>query len=139
VVAPLVVRVSTIEPSRPYAYPMLTIIALIVAVLFVPSPWNIVLVVVAALVDIAETGAFVWWSRRRRRLSAPAVGTGAIVGRTGIALERLDPTIPGRVGQVRVDGEIWGARSTEPVDPGDAVRVRSVVGLVLDVEPNRPG
>jgi membrane protein implicated in regulation of membrane protease activity len=114
---------------------MLTIVALVVAVLFLPSPWNAVLVVTAAIVDIAETGVLVWWSRRRRRLSPAAVGTGAMVGRTGIALRRLDPVALDPVGQVRVGGEIWSARSAEPIDPGAAVTVSSVDGLVLDVEP----
>ena len=41
------------------------------------------------------------------------------------------------VGQVRVDGEIWSARSAEPIDPGDVVTVTAVDGLVLEVEPAR--
>jgi len=76
----------------------------------------------------------VCWSRRRRRLSPAAVGTEAIVGRTGIALGRLDPVALDPVGQVRVGGEIWSARSVEPIDPGAAVTVSSVDGLVLEVE-----
>jgi len=116
---------------------MLTIVALILAVLFLPSPWNVVLVATAAIVDIAETGVLVWWSRRRRRLGPAAVGAGAIVGRAGIALGRLDPVAPNPVGQVRVGGEIWSARSAEPIDPGAAIIVRSVDGLVLGVEPVR--
>jgi membrane protein implicated in regulation of membrane protease activity len=116
---------------------MLTLVALVVAVLFLSSPWNVVLVVAAAIVDTAETGAFVWWSRRRRRLGPAAVGTEAIVGRTGTALGRLDPDAPDPAGQVRVDGEIWSARSAEPIDPGVTVIVSSVDGLVLDVEPAR--
>lgn len=118
---------------------MLTIFALIAALLFLSSPWNLVLVVTAALVDIAETGAFVWWSRRRRRLGPAAVGLEAIVGRTGIALGRLDPFSLAPIGHVRVDGEIWSARSAEPIDPGVTVIVNSVDGLVLDVEPARRG
>lgn len=113
---------------------MLILVALVVAVLFVPSPWNIVLVASAALVDIAETGAFVWWSRRRRRLSSPAVGSDAIVGRRGIALTHLDPTVPDPVGQVRVGGEIWSARTAQSIDPGVRIIVTSVEGLLLGVE-----
>ena len=113
---------------------MLTLVALIVALLFLSSPWNVVLVVTAAIADIAETGVLVCWSRRRRRLSPAAVGTEAIVGRTGIALGRLDPVALDPVGQVRVGGEIWRARSVEPIDPGAAVTVSSVDGLVLEVE-----
>jgi len=38
-----------------YPCSMLTIIALVVAILFLSSPWNIVIVIVAATIDIAET------------------------------------------------------------------------------------
>lgn len=109
---------------------MLTLVALVVALLLLSSPWNVVLVATAAVVDIGETAAFVWWSRRRRRLVPAAVGAEAIVGRAGVALRRLDPH-----GQVRVDGEIWNARSGRTIDPGTAVVVISIDGLVLDVEP----
>jgi len=117
---------------------VLTVVALILALFFLPAPWNVVVVVGAALVDTAETGAFVWWSHRRRRLTPAAVGGEAIVGRTGVALARLDPGNPGPTGQVRVDGETWRARSSEPIDPGAAVTVRGVDGLTLDVVPARP-
>jgi len=113
---------------------MLTIIALVVAVLFLSSPWNVVIVAAALIVDIAETGGFVWWSRRRRRLGPAAVGTEAIVGRHGTALGRIAPGDAQPTAQVRVDGEIWSARSAEPIDPGDAVTVTAVDGLVLDVD-----
>lgn len=109
---------------------MITLVALVVAVLFVPAPWNWLLVVGAAIVDLAETGAFVWWSRRRRRLTRPAVGIEDFVGRSGVALTPLVPD-----GQVRVQGEIWAARSLVPAARGAEVRVRSVDGLVLGVEP----
>ena len=66
-----------------------------------------------------------------------AVGAETIVGRTGIALGRLDPDAASPEGQVRVEGEIWGARSAEPIEPGAAVVVSAVNGLVLDVEPDR--
>ena len=95
---------------------MLTIIALVAAALFVPSPWSVWLVVGAACVDLAETAVMVAWSRRRRASGPPAVGTEAIVGRTGVTLARLDADRRGARGQVRVDGEIWRARAIEPVD-----------------------
>lgn len=116
---------------------MLTIIALVIAVLFLSSPWNVVVVVAAAAVDIAETGVFVWWSRRRRRLGPPAVGNETLVGRPGITLGRLEAGTDVPTGQVRVDGEIWKARAAEPIDPGAAVTVTAVDGLILDVEAAR--
>ena len=113
---------------------MLTVIALILAFIFLPSPWNVIVVVVTAVVDTVETGAFLWWSRRRRRTSRAAVGIESIVGRSGVALARLDAAQV-TAGQVRVGGEIWKARSSAPVDPGTEVRVVAVEGLTLDVEP----
>lgn len=112
---------------------MLTIIALVIAIFFLPAPWNVVLVAAAALVDLVETGVFVWWSRRRRRLGPAAVGVEAIVGRSGVALGRLEAT-SGSPGQVRVDGEIWAARAEQSIDPGANVVVSAVEGLVLVVE-----
>jgi membrane-bound ClpP family serine protease len=38
-------------------------------------------------------------------------------------------------GKITVHGELWEAVSREPVSPGDLVRVRSVEGLTLQVEP----
>lgn len=114
---------------------MLTLIALVVALVFLSSPWSIVLVVAAAIVDIGETVALVWWSQRRPAGGRGAVGAEALVGRTAVTLGRLDSGGIGRSGQVRLDGEIWNARSTAPIDPGVPVTVCSVDGLVLVVEP----
>jgi len=116
---------------------MLTLVALAVALLLLPTRWGIALVAGAALVDVAEVGAFVWWSRRRLRQSAAAVGIEAIVGRTGVALGRLGDDREGKPGQVRVDGEIWAARARDSIDPGVQVTVSSVEGLVLRVAPAR--
>ena len=114
---------------------MLTLIALLLALLFLPSPWGVIVVVCAAVVDLLETGMFVWWSRRRRRLTAPSVGAETIVGRSGVALAWIGPSGAGQPGQVRVDGEIWRARAAAPIDAGTPVTVLSVDGLTLDVAP----
>jgi membrane-bound serine protease (ClpP class) len=109
---------------------VLTIVALIVALIVLPAPWNWLLVIAAAVVDLLETAWMVAWSRRRAQRAEPVVGTDDLVGRTGVAASRIDPE-----GQVRVQGEIWKARSGAPVERGADVVVRSVDGLVLDVEP----
>ena len=105
---------------------MITIIAVVAALLFLPYPWNLVVPIVAAIVDTIEAGVFLWWSKRRRA----AVGVETLVGRRAVA---VGPLAPG--GQVKVDGELWEARSEAPVDPGAEVVVRAVEGLVLHVEP----
>jgi membrane protein implicated in regulation of membrane protease activity len=112
---------------------VLTLIALVVALLFLSSPWSVILVASAVLIDLGETGAFVWWSRRRRRLVPAAVGIEAVMGQRGVVLTRLgsegDPP-----GQIRIGGEIWAACAAEPIDPGELVTVTSVEGLELGVE-----
>ena len=105
---------------------MLFLIALLLAIFVLPWPWGLIAVVVAAALDIAETGVFMWWSKRRKS----SVGVETIVGRRGVAVGRLWPE-----GQVKVDGEIWGARCPDGCDAGADVVVRSVEGLTLVVDP----
>ena len=114
---------------------MLTLIALVIALLFLDSPWNIVIVVVAIVIDILEWVAYIWWSRRQRRRVPPAVGVEALVGRRGVAVSRLTPGTREEIGQVRVDGEIWGARASVPIEPGSSIVVRTVDELVFEVDP----
>lgn len=105
---------------------MLFTIALLLAIFVLPSPWGLVAVVVGGGLDIAETGLFLWWSKRRRA----TVGVESLVGKAGIASTDLWPE-----GQVRIAGEIWRARCDGGCDAGTKVVVREVNGLTLLVEP----
>ena len=105
---------------------MLTIVAVVLALTVLPSPWGLVAVVGAALIDVGETWFFVRWSKRRRA----TVGIETLVGRTAVVVRALTPH-----GQVKVDGEVWEARSEHHLAPGEEVVVTRVDGLVLDVEP----
>jgi membrane-bound serine protease (ClpP class) len=102
------------------------LIALLLAVFVLPSPWGLVAVVVGAVYEIAETSLFIWWSKRRRA----SVGVDTLVGKSGVAVGELSPE-----GQVKVDGEIWRARCDARCDAGSPVVVRSVEGLTLVVDP----
>ena len=108
---------------------MLTLVALVIALLFLPQPWSWIVVIAAAVIDVIETGAFVWWSRRRRRLTRPAVGVDDLVGKSAVVVTPLRPE-----GQVRVNGELWRARGAPDAAPGTRVAVRSVDRMVLEVE-----
>ena len=104
---------------------MLTVLAIVLAFVVVPSPWGLVLVLGALVVDVVETVALRAWSRRRRAAS----GVETLVGRSATVVTTLAPE-----GQVRLDGEIWSARSTAGLlERGTEVRVRAVTGLVLEV------
>ena len=105
---------------------MLTIVAILLALTVLPSPWGIVAIVVGFAIDAAETTFFVRWSKRRKA----TVGVETLVGRTAVVVRALTPR-----GQVKLDGEVWEARADYDLVPGDEVVVRAVEGLVLDVEP----
>ena len=106
---------------------MLLVLAVLAAILLVPAPWNVVLVVGAAVVEGVEVWFFRWWTRRRR----PVVGAEALLGEVAVTTSALDPT-----GQVRVVGELWQARSDRPVSHGERVVIRAVEpDLTLMVEP----
>jgi membrane-bound serine protease (ClpP class) len=105
---------------------VLFVIALLLAIFVLPSPWGAIAVVVALVIDLVEVGVGIWYSKRRKA----KVGVSALVGLTGVALDALGPD-----GQVRVNGEIWRARCEAGCDAGTPVVVRAVSGLTLEVEP----
>ncbi|MBM2824088.1 MAG: hypothetical protein HW413_2834 [Thermoleophilia bacterium] len=104
---------------------MLFLIGVLLAIFVLPSPWGLVAIAIGAALDIAETGAFLWWSKRRKA----SVGVDTLVGKTGVAVGELWPE-----GQVKVNGEIWKARCDGGCDAGAKVVVRGVQGLMLEVE-----
>lgn len=66
----------------------------------------------------------------RARRNKVATGSQGLIGETGIAQTELCPA-----GTVFVHGELWRARSRQPVANGEQVRVTRVIGLQLEVEP----
>jgi membrane-bound serine protease (ClpP class) len=98
----------------------------LVALLLFGLPWGLVALIGGLLLEILEYLGWKRFLRRYRLRSGPETLVGAIA--TGV--EDCAPA-----GQVRVHGEIWNARSTEPVVAGDTVRITALEGLTLDVEP----
>jgi membrane-bound serine protease (ClpP class) len=105
---------------------VLLTIAILLALFVLPQPWGLVAIAIGATLDIAETGVFLWWSKRRQA----TVGIDALVGKTGVAVGELWPE-----GQVKIGGEIWKARCAGGCDAGTRVVVRAVKGLTLEVDP----
>jgi membrane protein implicated in regulation of membrane protease activity len=100
---------------------------LAIAGLFVlPMPWAAIGIVVAAAVEVGEYWAWKWFLRRYR----VQTGVEAMPGTTGEVVEACDPE-----GRVRVRGELWRARSTEPLERGAKIVVLGVDGLTLEVGP----
>jgi membrane protein implicated in regulation of membrane protease activity len=105
-------------------------IAIGVALFFVlPYPWNGVGLAAALLWEIAGTVYGLWWSHR----AAPLVGSSSLIGLSATVAAACAPR-----GRVRIGGETWQARSQVAVGVGQRVRVHSVEGLTLHVEPESP-
>jgi membrane protein implicated in regulation of membrane protease activity len=104
----------------------MSIIAAVVFLLVLPSPWNIVGFAASLVVAIGEVG---FWQRKVRG-QGRVVDADALIGKDAIVLTPCAP-----YGQVRVDGEIWAATCEGGAQPGDAVRVVGRQRLQLLVAP----
>jgi membrane-bound serine protease (ClpP class) len=86
----------------------------------------------AGVASLSTVGFF--WIAVRRSLGAHRVRRAhdpqAVIGQVGEARTPLDP-----IGSIYVAGELWTARSLQPVAVGGRVRVEHRDGLILDVVP----
>jgi membrane-bound serine protease (ClpP class) len=95
-----------------------------------PERWDLPVVAAGVVVEALDSAYWFRWSRRRRA----AVGVETLVGTVADVVEALDP-----VGRVRVNGELWNARSVSagvaPLEAGSRVRIVAIEKLTLVVEP----
>jgi membrane-bound serine protease (ClpP class) len=106
---------------------VLLVLAVIAAILWLPTPWNVLVVLAAAAVELAEIWFWLWWTKRRQ----PVVGVEALLGAVAVATTPLEPD-----GRVRVDGELWQARSDPSATTGQRVVIQAVEpDLTLRVRP----
>jgi len=101
------------------------IILAFILLFLLPSPWNLVGFLIAIPLWFVELLAWNRTVKHRRR----AVGAQTLIGKDATVTEPCRPS-----GQVRLNGEIWGARCDEGADPGDTVRVVGRDNLTLVVE-----
>jgi membrane protein implicated in regulation of membrane protease activity len=109
---------------RPSILPGISLIIAILLALFVlPSPWGLVVVLCAGVLEVFE---ITWGLRLARRRSS--VGAHTLVGREAVVVRALDP-----VGQVTIDGERWKARCATGAAVGAKVVIERIDGLTLEV------
>jgi membrane-bound serine protease (ClpP class) len=93
--------------------------------LFLPTPWNVIAVLILLPIWVLE---LLGWNRsvkHRRR----AVGAETLIGREAVVTTACRPS-----GQVRLDGELWEARCEAGADAGERVTVAGRERLTLIVE-----
>lgn len=105
---------------------------LVIGFLVVPDAWTVPVVVLAGVLEAAETMWEVRFSRRRRA----RVGVETLIGGTGRVVIACRP-----IGSVRIRGESWTARCDAPdgAETGERVRVVGRDRLTLLVEPIAEG
>jgi membrane-bound serine protease (ClpP class) len=103
------------------------------ALMLIDSPEEYLRIPLSTIVLVVGTTAglflFVVGAAVRSVGRKPVSGQEGMLGAIGTAKERLDPT-----GTVFVQGTLWSARSTVPIEAGATVRVVRVEGLKLTVE-----
>jgi membrane protein implicated in regulation of membrane protease activity len=104
---------------------MVLIVAIVIS-LFVPWPWKLLVLGAGIVAEIGE----VVWGRRLAKRWRPTTGAEAMIGMRAEVVSAMHPT-----GQVRVNGELWEARSTAGAETGETVVVRGMDGLTLVVDP----
>ena len=94
---------------------------------FYQLSWGVILPVIglAAVFSLFIVGMGV-----RAMRQPPQTGVEGMVGLIGVARTAVAPH-----GQVSVHGELWGAVSDQPLQPGDRAEVTRVEGLTLHVRP----
>ena len=105
---------------------MILLVAVLLAVLVAPSPWNLVIVLVGVLLEVGE----VIWGRRLARRWRPRTGAEAMIGNRATVVSDCRPD-----GEVRVHGELWAASCAKGAGVGETVRIEALDGLTLIVAP----
>lgn len=99
-------------------------IAIVLALIFLPWPWNLAMILGGLVIEVGE----VVWGLRLARRWRPKTGPEAMIGQDAQVVAACRP-----LGQVRVHGELWRAHCEEGADVGDTVRIERIDKLTLIV------
>jgi membrane-bound serine protease (ClpP class) len=101
------------------------IVAILLAIFVLPSPWGLVAIVVGISIEVAENLFWIRYTRRQRVVTGPE----SLIGQTAVVVEACRPD-----GRVRVLGELWRGYCPRGAEVGEHVRVLRIRDLTLEVE-----
>jgi membrane-bound serine protease (ClpP class) len=99
-------------------------VAIVLALIFLPWPWNLVMILGGLVIEVGELA----WGLSLARRWKPKTGAEAMIGEQATVVTACRP-----LGEVRVQGELWQARCDEAADAGETVRIERLDGLTLVV------
>jgi membrane-bound serine protease (ClpP class) len=131
----LVPFIYSIQKPKRELFLALSLLGVIVGsvYLFPSSGWLPAVNPLLALVVSVLSAGFLWLAVRKgmqAHHARPLQDLSSLIGKTGQAKTRVEDE-----GSVQVAGELWSARSEEPIPAGSRVRVVSREGFVLLVTP----
>lgn len=108
-----------------------SVVALLASLIKLPIYLQIAIFLIATLIMLIYTRPV---AVKYLRIGASKTNVSALLGETGIVLKRIDTY---NLGQVKVKGQIWTAKSEtgEDIPRGEEVEIVSVEGVKLIVKP----
>lgn len=100
------------------------------------APHNLQIIVMAAVSVVTFIICMIWIRPKLdslRRAKAQRTNADRLIGMEGIVIVPIDP-VEGK-GQVKVEGQVWSAKSAGAVKDGTKVKIRAIEGVKLIVDP----
>lgn len=100
------------------------------------APHNLQIIVMAAVSVVTFVICMIWIRPKLeslRRANIQRTNADRLIGKEGVVIVPIDP-MEGK-GQVKVDGQVWSAKSESAISEGKKVTVRAIEGVKLVVDP----
>ncbi|MBO4681174.1 MAG: NfeD family protein [Clostridiales bacterium] len=100
------------------------------------APHNLQIIVMAAVSVVTFVICMIWIRPKLeslRRANIQRTNADRLIGMEGVVIVPVNP-VEGK-GQVKVEGQVWSAKSEEAIKEGTKVKIRAIEGVKLIVDP----
>ena len=100
------------------------------------APHNLQIIVMAAVSVVTFAICMIWIRPKLeslRRANVQRTNADRLIGMEGVVIVPVNP-IEGK-GQVKVEGQVWSAKSEDAIKEGTKVKIRAIEGVKLIVDP----
>jgi len=100
------------------------------------APHNLQIIVMAAVSVVTFLICMIWIRPKLeslRRANVQRTNADRLIGMEGVVIVPVNP-VEGK-GQVKVEGQVWSAKSEGAIEEGTTVKIRAIEGVKLIVDP----
>lgn len=100
------------------------------------APHNMQIIVMAAVSVVTFVICMIWIRPKLeslRRANIQRTNADRLIGMEGVVIVPVNP-VEGK-GQVKVEGQVWSAKSEDAIKEGTKVKIRAIEGVKLIVDP----